>query len=86
VVFSALGPWRLAFDGRYKLIEGYDPQKRHGGYSWEPLGIGIVERRRLQRQRPPILYDVDDNERENLAADHPEIVRRLSRRLERTGH
>ena len=82
VVFSALGPWRLAFDGRYKLIEGYDPQKRRGGYGWEPHSLNQAERRRMQRQRPPILYDLEANERDNAAPDHPEIVERLARMLE----
>jgi arylsulfatase len=81
VVFSGLGAWRLAFDGRYKLVLGYDPGKRRGGEEWEPWEVDPSEARKIRRERPPILYDVQTSESENIADRHPEIVRRLSESL-----
>jgi choline-sulfatase len=81
VVFSGLGAWRLVFDGRYKLILGYDPDKRRGGEEWEPWGVDPSESRKIQRDRPPILYDVQTSESVNVADRHPEIVKRLSESL-----
>ena len=77
VVRSGLSAWRLAYDGRYKLIRGYDPQKRTGGHNWEPMAVDPEEARQLQRERPLYLYDTTNNERDNLAEKHPEIIARL---------
>ena len=82
VVFSGLGAWRLAFDGRYKLVLGYDPEKRRGGEEWEPWEVDPTEAREIRKYRSPILYDVKVSESENVADHHPEIVKRLSERLE----
>ena len=82
VVFSGLGAWRLAFDGRYKLVLGYDPEKRRGGEEWEPWEVDPTEAREIRKYRSPILYDVQVSESENVADHHPEIVKRLSERLE----
>jgi len=77
VVLSGLSAWRLAYDGRYKLIRGYDPAKRTGGHNWEPMAVDPEEARQLQRDRPIYLYDTTNNELKNLAQEHPEIVARL---------
>ncbi len=74
---SGLGSWRLAYDGRFKLILGYDPKLRTGGFQLEPMVVTPEKAARLQRERPPILYDLRNNERDNLAPDCPEIVERL---------
>ena len=72
-----MGSWRLVYDGRYRLIVGYDPELRSGGFQVEPMAVKPEEAVRMQRERPPILYDVRKNERDNLASDYPEIVGRL---------
>jgi len=77
VVLSGLSAWRLAYDGRYKLIRGYDPAKRTGGHNWEPMAVDPEEARQLQRDRPIYLYDTTNNELDNLAQEHPEIVAQL---------
>jgi len=80
IVYSGLGPWRLVYDGQYKLIEGYDPAKRRGS-DYEPMVVEPSEARRLQRTRDRLLFDVTENEHENLADEHPEIVERLHDQL-----
>ncbi len=77
IVRSGLSAWRLAYDGRYKLIRGYDPAKRTGGHNWEAMAVDPEEARQLQRDRPVYLFDTANNERDNLAQKHPEIVARL---------
>jgi len=82
VVYSGLGPWRLVYDGRYKLIEGYDPVKRRGG-EYESMIVDPVEARRLQYDRDRLLFDVTENEHHDLAADHLGVVERLHEELVR---
>ncbi|MCZ6632012.1 MAG: sulfatase-like hydrolase/transferase [bacterium] len=82
VVYSGLSAWRMAFDGRYKLVKGYDPQKRRGGNDWEPMHVPTEEAQSLQTEREPILYEVHNNEYQNTADHHPEVVADLSRHLE----
>jgi choline-sulfatase len=81
VVCSGLSSWRLAYDGRYKLIEGYDPALRTGA-DFEPMRIAPehVDRRRAERET--ILHDLAANETENCAADHPDVVERLHAAIE----
>lgn len=81
VVFSGLSAWRLAFDGRYKLVRGYDPSKRRSD-DFEPMEMPQDETERLQRQRPQLLMDIEGDERQNHCATHPEIVGRLGRELD----
>ena len=81
-VASGLGSWRLAYDGRFKLILGYDPELRTGGFQVEPMAVKPEEAARLQGERPPILYDLRNNERDNIAPDCPEIVERLAQILQ----
>ncbi|MDP6778646.1 MAG: sulfatase-like hydrolase/transferase [Candidatus Latescibacteria bacterium] len=78
VVYSGLGSWRLAFDGRYKLVQGYDPERRRGGDVWEPWSVDPLEAARLRQERPAILYDVQTSEGLNVARRHPDIVDRLT--------
>jgi arylsulfatase A-like enzyme len=80
VVYSGLGSWRLVYDGRYKLVEGFDPDLRTGP-DYEPMQIGRQIARRRQRDRETLLLDIADDERENLADEHPDRVAALSERL-----
>ena len=80
VVFSGLSAWRLAFDGRHKLVRGYDPAQRRGGDDWEPMHM--PEAARLQAEREPLLYDICGDERENIAHRHPDVAAALGRHLD----
>jgi len=87
VVFSGLSAWRLAFDGRHKLVRGYDPDKRRGGDEWESMHVPAKEAADLQRQRQPLLYDSESDERINVAAQFPEVFADLAHHLdEQLGH
>jgi choline-sulfatase len=80
VVYSGFSAWRMVYDGRYKLVEGYDPDLRTGA-TFEPMNVGPENTRRRQREREPILWDVTDGETENHADAMPERVRELHERL-----
>jgi arylsulfatase len=58
VVTSALGSWRMAFDGRYKLIQGFDPQARLSGEG-KPLDPPGSEK------PAPLLFDLEADPLEN---------------------
>lgn len=84
VVYSGLGPWRLAFDGRYKLIKGFDEtrtswEQTHTFDAWNEIAI-----QNALKTRDPVLFDlqVDPHELTNIAGDNPDIVERLSASLE----
>ena len=70
VVRSGFGSWRMAFDGRYKLIRGFDPARRKAAESTADV--------------PALLYDLTEDPLENttVAARYPRHVERLSRWLE----
>ncbi len=81
VVFSGYGSWRLATDGRYKLVRGYDPEVPVGdGDPWEEA----VVRERL-KNRDPVLFDraVDEDELEDRAHESPAVVDRLNDHITR---
>jgi arylsulfatase len=65
VVSSGLGPWRLVFDGRYKLIRGFDPERRgiwlHPGDS-----LRYVE----PADEPLLLFDLEADPLENVNLAH----------------
>ncbi|MCC6490600.1 MAG: sulfatase-like hydrolase/transferase [Candidatus Hydrogenedentes bacterium] len=70
-VLSGLNTWRLAFDGRFKLIRGYDP-KSPKNQAYDNAGDSAdVE---------ILLFDLksDPLEDTNIAAANPDIVKRLS--------
>jgi choline-sulfatase len=77
VVYSGLGSWRMAYDGRYKLIEGYEPDHRYAG-QFEPMAVEPENGRRRRAERPQILHDVPESESENVADENPDIVDRLA--------
>lgn len=78
VATSGYGSWRLATDGRYKLIRGFDPAQALGD-----------DEDAAERANPSpaaetfVLYDLknDPREMEDLAARRPEIVTRLRAHL-----
>jgi arylsulfatase len=76
VVRSGLSSWRLAYDGRYKLIEGYDPTQRTEA-DFEPMRIAPEHVATRRADREAILHDLDVDEIENRAAEHPDVVERL---------
>lgn len=63
-VLSGLHGWRVVFDGRYKLIRGYDP----------------AAPKAPDASPPDLLLDLhrDPHELEDLAPQAPEVVRRLA--------
>lgn len=62
---SGLNAWRLVWDGRYKLITGFDPER---GAKAEA------------REAPPLLFDLEADPLENtdLAGREPQRVKRMS--------
>ena len=82
LVFSGLSAWRMVFDGRFKLVRGYDPAKRIGGNVFEPMHVSSDETERLQRERPQLLFDLQRNERDDVTAEFPQVFRRLSSALD----
>jgi len=71
VVTSGLGAWRLAFDGRFKLVTGWaDGKPANGADAAGPLVT---------------LWDLkaDPNETTNVADQHPDVVARLTEALEK---
>ena len=81
VVYSDLSAWRLAYDGRYKYIVGYDPQKRHGD-QFEKMAVSAQETLRLQAERPAILFDTQRDEYTNIIDDEADITGYLRANLE----
>jgi arylsulfatase A-like enzyme len=71
-VYSGINPWRSVFDGRYKLVRGFDPANKKKQKGSTPLS------------RPVLLFDLqrDPLENVNIADDEPEIVERLTKALE----
>ncbi len=82
LVFSGLSAWRMVFDGRFKLVRGYDPAKRIGGDVFEPMHVPPDETERLQRERPQLLFDLQRNERDDIAVEFPQVFQRLSAALD----
>jgi arylsulfatase A-like enzyme len=72
VVLSGLGAWRLAFDGRFKLVRGFDPAGAQGRVSPETAA-----------RSPLLLFDLakDPRENRNIASEAPEVVTRLSQHV-----
>ena len=73
VVFSGLGHWRIAFDGTFKIIAGFDPSKKAGAGSFTDTN---PENWRLVR------VGKDPAETEDLTSRYPEIAARLKTLLQ----
>jgi len=78
VVFSGLGHWRLAFDGRYKAVRGFDPSSTGTDDPWNEAATN-----RSLREREPMLFDLDADpeESENVADERPDVRKRLDAAL-----
>ena len=74
IVRSGLGGWRMAYDGRYKLIRGFDAPRTADDP--EPLATSATADKVL-------LFDLktDPLERTDIAAGSPQIVERLTSEL-----
>jgi arylsulfatase A-like enzyme len=75
VVFSGYGPWRMAYDGQYRLIRAYDPES--GPRDIDPWSEAAL--RDSLRDRDPVLFGqaADPDELENRAPGRPRVVERL---------
>ena len=73
VVLSGLNKWRMVFDGRYKLIRGFRPERKKKGTKKE-------EGDAQKRPSETLLFDLKEDplENVNVAERFPEIVRRLA--------
>jgi len=80
VAHSGMGPWRLAVDGRYKLIRGYDPDRSANEQVSAADAWDEAEVRHALGDHEPILFDLgtDPGETENVAAGNPGVVERLA--------
>jgi arylsulfatase A-like enzyme len=69
-VYSGMDPWRLVFDGRYKLIRGFNPANRRN--------------KKTSLSKPVLLFDLqqDPLENINIANQSPAIVERLTKALD----
>jgi arylsulfatase A-like enzyme len=90
VVVSSLNPWRVVFDGRYKLVTGYDTDPDVEYPRWkgdkDQFTAFLESDRTLEEEQAahdPILWDLaaDPDETENVADQHPETVERLAEHL-----
>jgi len=73
-VRSGLGNWRMVYDGRYKLIRGFNP---------EASSADLHQGSAATKAAAPILFDLKDDPAENVnvAAKSSRHVDRLSRFL-----
>ncbi|MFB6218614.1 MAG: sulfatase, partial [Halobacteriaceae archaeon] len=83
VVYSGVNHWRLVFDGRHKLVRGFDPGLDHGERLSDIDTRNEAELYRALHDRDPLLFDLDRDpgETENLADDRPDVVDRLDAAL-----
>jgi arylsulfatase A-like enzyme len=79
VVLSALGAWRMAYDGQYKVIRGFDP-KRSNSAEW------TVTAKEVQGLPPMVFDEVHDPwEEKDLADSIPSQAQKLLEVLPVTG-
>ena len=66
-VRSGLGPWRMVYDGRYKLIRGFDPDKKK------------LRSKDTEKKEPILLFDLREDPLEDVdfSKSKGEVVERL---------
>ena len=71
-VLSGMNPWRMIYDGRYKLIRGYEKGIKLGGDGLDAY--------REKQDLPPMLFDLQEDplENRNIAAEADGEVKRLT--------
>jgi choline-sulfatase len=76
VVFSGLGAWRMAWDGQYKAITGFDLAHKRNSPEW------TVDSREIQGVHP-LIFDLarDPGENADLSASMPAQGKRLLQML-----
>jgi arylsulfatase A-like enzyme len=75
MVFSGLGQWRVAYDGRFKIVAGFDPATPRKVMEAASFDHGDTSRWRL------VDVATDGCETGDLSDQHPEVVRRLKQAL-----
>lgn len=71
-VYSGFRSWRMAFDGRYKLVTGYDSGDSESSlrpyarpFSSTPTDLAACQH---------VLYDLDQNELQDVSDTHPAVA------------
>lgn len=75
VVYSGYRSWRMAFDGRYKLVTGYDPEDPEAAVRQYARPFPSAPTTLSECQH--VLYDLERNERNDVSDSHPEIAESL---------
>ena len=81
VVFSGLGAWRLAFDGQYKVITGFNPKIARIGDDWTPSSKEVEGVQTL-------VFDLsqDPYENKDLFQEMPSAAGKLLEKLSSSAH
>lgn len=74
-----MGPWRMASDGRHKLVRGFDPDRHHNRQVSEFDAYDETAVPRRVEATTPLLFDraSDPTERTSVAGDRPDVTARL---------
>jgi arylsulfatase A-like enzyme len=89
-VTAGSGPWQVVFDGRFKLVSGYDPEPRpqydfvNGDRDqFKAFRDSDESLAAVRERRPTLLFDLENDpaETRNVADQHPETVAELAERL-----
>jgi len=83
VVYSGVGHWRMAFDGRYKLVRGWEgPDDESDAYSDRHARDEAATKYAL-RERPAYLFDLDTDPDEtgSVADERPDARERMAAAL-----
>lgn len=84
VVFSGLDPWRMAYDGRYKLITGCDISGSPDQQVKDFPTADATTHADAAADTEPVLFDLHSgDETQNVIADHPTVTTELSEALAR---
>jgi arylsulfatase len=81
-VYSGVGPWRMVFDGRHKLVAGYD-RDRANAEQVDAFDETTDTREPGMADTDPLLFDLsaDPGETTDLARERPDVVADLRARL-----